>query len=96
MAAIGRQLKQSVKVFHNLMLYLRLPGTNIRQSINQSINQSNQSINQSNQLTNPIINYEVKRSMNHSINPLHTDPNLLNRVCKYHQTMYDCTKSKQF
>jgi len=25
MAAIGRQLKQSVKVFHNLMLYLRLP-----------------------------------------------------------------------
>ena len=26
MAATGRQLKQSVKVFHNLMLYLRLPG----------------------------------------------------------------------
>jgi hypothetical protein len=25
MAAIGRQLKQSVKVFHSLMLYLRLP-----------------------------------------------------------------------
>ena len=25
MAATGRQLKQSVKVFHNLMLYLRLP-----------------------------------------------------------------------
>lgn len=25
-AAIGKQLKQSVKVFHNLMLYLRLPG----------------------------------------------------------------------
>ena len=25
MAAMGRQLKQSVKVFHNLMLYLRLP-----------------------------------------------------------------------
>ena len=26
MAATGRQLKQSVKVFHNLMLYRRLPG----------------------------------------------------------------------
>jgi len=26
MAAIGRQLKQSVKVFHSLMLYRRLPG----------------------------------------------------------------------
>jgi hypothetical protein len=25
MAAIGRQLKQSVNVFHNLMLYRRLP-----------------------------------------------------------------------
>ena len=25
MAAIGRQLKQSVNVFHNLILYLRLP-----------------------------------------------------------------------
>jgi hypothetical protein len=25
MAAMGRQLKQSVKVFHNLMLYRRLP-----------------------------------------------------------------------
>jgi len=25
MAAMGRQLKQSVKVFHSLMLYLRLP-----------------------------------------------------------------------
>ena len=25
MAATGRQLKQSVKVFHNLMLYLLLP-----------------------------------------------------------------------
>ena len=25
MAATGRQLKQSVKVFHSLMLYLRLP-----------------------------------------------------------------------
>ena len=25
MAAIGRQLKQSVKVFHSLMLYRRLP-----------------------------------------------------------------------
>jgi hypothetical protein len=25
MAAIGKQLKQSVKVFHSLMLYLRLP-----------------------------------------------------------------------
>jgi hypothetical protein len=28
MAATGRQLKQSVKVFHNLMLYLRLPEKN--------------------------------------------------------------------
>lgn len=28
MAAMGRQLKQSVKVFHNLMLYLRLPDVN--------------------------------------------------------------------
>lgn len=27
-AAMGRQLKQSVKVFHNLMLYLRLPDVN--------------------------------------------------------------------
>ena len=27
-AAIGRQLKQSVKVFHNLILYLRLPDVN--------------------------------------------------------------------
>jgi len=26
-AAIGRQLKQSVNVFHNFMLYLRLPAT---------------------------------------------------------------------
>ncbi len=26
MAAMGRQLKQSVKVFHSLMLYRRLPG----------------------------------------------------------------------
>jgi hypothetical protein len=26
MAAIGKQLKQSVNVFHSLMLYLRLPG----------------------------------------------------------------------
>ena len=31
MAAMGRQLKQSVKVFHNLMLYLRLPEINICQ-----------------------------------------------------------------
>jgi hypothetical protein len=27
MAAMGRQLKQSVKVFHSLILYLRLPNT---------------------------------------------------------------------
>jgi hypothetical protein len=27
MAATGRQLKQSVKVFHSLMLYRRLPAT---------------------------------------------------------------------
>lgn len=26
MAAMGKQLKQSVKVFHSLMLYRRLPG----------------------------------------------------------------------
>jgi len=31
MAAMGRQLKQSVNVFHNLMLYLRLPDVNIQQ-----------------------------------------------------------------
>jgi len=27
MAAMGKQLKQSVNVFHSLMLYLRLPAT---------------------------------------------------------------------
>lgn len=32
MAAIGRQLKQSVKVFQSLMLYLLLPNT-VRQEI---------------------------------------------------------------
>ena len=31
MAAIGRQLKQSVKVFQSLMLYRRLPKYNSRQ-----------------------------------------------------------------
>lgn len=29
MAAIGRQLKQSVKVFHSLMLNLRLPARTV-------------------------------------------------------------------
>jgi hypothetical protein len=29
MAAMGRQLKQSVNVFHNFMLYRRLPGTHV-------------------------------------------------------------------
>lgn len=33
MAAIGKQLKQSVKVFHNLMLYRLLPVKKIK-SIN--------------------------------------------------------------
>ena len=33
MAAIGRQLKQSVNVFHSLILYRRLPRVRIRVSI---------------------------------------------------------------
>ncbi len=33
MAAMGRQLKQSVKVFHNLMLYRRLPKINIESKV---------------------------------------------------------------
>jgi len=38
MAAMGRQLKQSVKVFHSLMLYRRLPGYQLQlpQAVNNA------------------------------------------------------------
>ena len=44
MAATGRQLKQSVKVFHNLILYLRLPKKGLKGFLQTSINNLGEAI----------------------------------------------------